>query len=152
MVKSLRSRIKEICKSTGTPFYILERDYLQSWILAGISQVPLLFDTLVFKGGTTLRKCYFGNYRFSEDLDFTGLQGVPTGKDMEHAIQEACGIATHLMKRYGSVADIMCERYVERRPHPGTKKLSEYGFVCLGTIIQYLLQSLNQAKKLKSNL
>jgi len=25
----------------------------------------------VFKGGTCLRKCYFGDYRFSEDLDFT---------------------------------------------------------------------------------
>lgn len=123
MVKSLRSsRIKEICKSTGTPFHVLERDYLMSWILAGVSQVPLLFDTLVFKGGTTLRKCYFGDYRFSEDLDFTGLHGVPTGQDMEHAVQEACDIATHLMKRYGSVADIMCERYVERRPHPGNQE------------------------------
>jgi len=28
-------------------------------------------DKLVFKGGTALRKCYFPNYRFSEDLDFT---------------------------------------------------------------------------------
>jgi predicted nucleotidyltransferase component of viral defense system len=26
---------------------------------------------LRFKGGTCLRKCYFDNYRFSEDLDFT---------------------------------------------------------------------------------
>ncbi|CAN5145726.1 hypothetical protein BH20BAC1_BH20BAC1_03460 [soil metagenome] len=25
----------------------------------------------VFKGGTCLRKCYFPDYRFSEDLDFT---------------------------------------------------------------------------------
>ena len=25
----------------------------------------------VFKGGTCLRKCYFKDYRFSEDLDFT---------------------------------------------------------------------------------
>lgn len=26
---------------------------------------------LIFKGGTCLRKCYFPDYRFSEDLDFT---------------------------------------------------------------------------------
>ena len=122
MVKPLRFRIKEIYESTNIPFYVLERDYLMSWVLAGISQVPLLFDTLVFKGGTALRKCYFGDYRFSEDLDFTGLQGVPTGGDMEHAVQEACSIAIRLMERYGSVADITCERYVERRPHPGDQE------------------------------
>ncbi len=28
-------------------------------------------DALVFKGGTALKRCYFGDYRFSEDLDFT---------------------------------------------------------------------------------
>ena len=28
-------------------------------------------NKLIFKGGTCLRKCYFNNYRFSEDLDFT---------------------------------------------------------------------------------
>lgn len=28
-------------------------------------------DTLIFKGGTCLKKCYFETYRFSEDLEFT---------------------------------------------------------------------------------
>ena len=122
MVKPLRSRIQEIYQSTDIPWYVIERDYLQSWILVGLSQMPLLLDTLVFKGGTALRKCYFGDYRFSEDLDFTGLNGVPTGSDMEHAVQEACSIAMRLMERYGSAADIICERYVESRPHPGNQE------------------------------
>ena len=60
-----------------------------SWVLAGIGQVDSLRDTLVFKGGTALKKCYFGNYRFSEDLDFSGLEGVPTGEAMEGAVREA---------------------------------------------------------------
>jgi predicted nucleotidyltransferase component of viral defense system len=30
-------------------------------------------DSLAFKGGTCLRKCYFPDYRFSEDLDFTSI-------------------------------------------------------------------------------
>jgi predicted nucleotidyltransferase component of viral defense system len=30
-----------------------------------------LREHLVFKGGTALKRCYFGDYRFSEDLDFT---------------------------------------------------------------------------------
>src|SRR5690606_14318292 len=32
---------------------------------------PVLKKALIFKGGTALKKCYFGNYRFSEDLDYT---------------------------------------------------------------------------------
>ncbi|WP_394346518.1 nucleotidyl transferase AbiEii/AbiGii toxin family protein [Sphingobacterium psychroaquaticum] len=30
-------------------------------------------DFLFFKGGTCLSKCYFPNYRFSENLDFTSI-------------------------------------------------------------------------------
>ena len=122
MVKPFRSRIEKMYGSASIPFYVFERDYLMSWILAGISQVPLLHDTLIFKGGTVLRKCYFNDYRFSEDLDFTGLQGAPTGNNMERTIQKACGIATRLLEKHGSVADIICERYVEKRPHSGNQE------------------------------
>ena len=51
MVKSAYSLISQAHKSTGIPLHVIERDYLLSWILAGISQVPALSDTLVFKGG-----------------------------------------------------------------------------------------------------
>jgi predicted nucleotidyltransferase component of viral defense system len=30
-----------------------------------------LDEDLIFKGGTALKRCYFHDYRFSEDLDFT---------------------------------------------------------------------------------
>ena len=33
--------------------------------------------TWVFKGGTCLRKCYYETFRFSEDLDFTIVNGGP---------------------------------------------------------------------------
>ncbi|MBW6474015.1 MAG: nucleotidyl transferase AbiEii/AbiGii toxin family protein [Anaerolineaceae bacterium] len=33
-----------------------------------------LDKNLVFKGGTCLRKCYFPDYRFSENLDFTAIR------------------------------------------------------------------------------
>ena len=52
------------------PETILERDYCLSWFLVGLSRGGLR-DRLAFKGGTALKKCYFGDYRFSEDLDFT---------------------------------------------------------------------------------
>ena len=38
--------------------------YILSWILAGISRIESLHDTLIFKGGTALKKCYFGEYRW----------------------------------------------------------------------------------------
>ena len=50
---------------------IIEKDYVINWILAGIGNQKNLRDTWVFKGGTCLKKCFFENYRFSEDLDFT---------------------------------------------------------------------------------
>ncbi len=49
----------------------IEKDYILSWILKGISQHKELSGLLVFKGGTALKKIYFEGYRFSEDLDFT---------------------------------------------------------------------------------
>lgn len=43
----------------------VEKDYVLSWILLGISQNELLSANLVFKGGTVLKKIYFLDYRFS---------------------------------------------------------------------------------------
>jgi predicted nucleotidyltransferase component of viral defense system len=117
-MKPLRTRLQEARKRLGIPWEVLERDYLLSWILAGIAQVELLRETLVFKGGTALRKCYFGDYRFSEDLDFSGREGMPTGEAMELAVREACGIASKLLNEHAPV-DISCERYTEKDPHPG---------------------------------
>ncbi|MFZ4477383.1 MAG: nucleotidyl transferase AbiEii/AbiGii toxin family protein [Saprospiraceae bacterium] len=51
----------------------IEKDYILSWILFGISKHDFLSKTIVFKGGTVLKKVYFEEYRFSEDLDFTLL-------------------------------------------------------------------------------
>ena len=50
------------------PETVLERDYCLSWLLVGLSRSPLR-ERLAFKGGTALKKCYFTDYRFSEDLD-----------------------------------------------------------------------------------
>lgn len=51
----------------------IEKDYILSWILQGIAQHKQLSIAIVFKGGTVLKKVYFEDYRFSEDLDFTLL-------------------------------------------------------------------------------
>src|SRR3989338_5837573 len=117
-MKPLRTRLQEARTRLGLPWEVLERDYLLSWVLAGVTQVEALHDALVFKGGTALKKCYFGDYRFSEDLDFTAVGSVPTGAAMESAMQEVCARAVKLLDPYVPV-DIVCERHVEREPHPG---------------------------------
>jgi predicted nucleotidyltransferase component of viral defense system len=120
-VKPLRARLQDARRRLGLPWEVIERDYLLSWILAGITEVKSLRDALVFKGGNALKKCYFGDYRFSEDLDFSGVGSVPVGIQMETAIREACATATKLLDEYAPV-EMVCERYTEREPHPGRQE------------------------------
>ena len=49
----------------------VDKDWVLGHFLSAFYSVDEHKDKLVFKGGTALRKCYFPNYRFSEDLDFT---------------------------------------------------------------------------------
>ena len=51
----------------------IEKDYILSWVLKGIAEHSQLAEIFVFKGGTVLKKAWFPDYRFSEDLDFTLL-------------------------------------------------------------------------------
>ncbi|MCC2666315.1 MAG: hypothetical protein K0S63_231 [Gammaproteobacteria bacterium] len=70
----------------------VEKDYVLSWVLYGISQHPKLSKWL-FKGGTCLKKCYFETYRFSEDLDFTVPSGAIYNKDeIKDALNEVANI------------------------------------------------------------
>ena len=117
-MEPLRPRLEEVRQRLGIRWEVLERDYLLSWVLAGIGTVPELRETLVFKGGTALKKCYFGDYRFSEDLDFTGWEGVPAGDEMEELMSRACESAQELVGEYAPV-ELLCGRYTESNPHPG---------------------------------
>ncbi len=116
-MRPLYTRLQEARQRLGIPWEVLERDYLLSWVLAGISQVSVLHRTLVLKGGTALKKCYFGDYRFSEDLDFSGLDGIPRGDTMERLVREACEAAASMLSEYAYV-EMACQRYTEEEPHP----------------------------------
>jgi len=56
----------------------IEKDYILSWILQGVAENENLAKALVFNGGTVLKKAYFKDYRFSEDLDFSLINEVIT--------------------------------------------------------------------------
>jgi predicted nucleotidyltransferase component of viral defense system len=65
--------IQQKANAVGVRDQQIEKDYILSWILFGISIQEKLSKAIVFKGGTVLKKVYFEDYRFSEDLDFTLL-------------------------------------------------------------------------------
>jgi hypothetical protein len=115
---SLRSRLDKIRRSTpAINLRAYELDYVISFLLVGLMQVDELRQHIVFKGGTALRKCYFKDYRFSEDLDFSALKGTPTGSAMEMAIQAACNHAERVLLEY-EPAQFSMQRYPEKNPHP----------------------------------
>lgn len=62
-------------KTRRIPNSVLERDYCLAWFLSALAESN--FRTmLAFKGGTALKRCYFADYRFSEDLDFTLIEPI----------------------------------------------------------------------------
>ncbi len=65
--------IQKKARTTGVRDLQIEKDYILSWILQGVAMHEKLSKMIVFKGGTVLKKVYFKDYRFSEDLDFTLL-------------------------------------------------------------------------------
>ena len=65
--------IQKKANQVGVRDQQIEKDYILSWILWGVANHEQLSKTVVFKGGTVLKKVYFEDYRFSEDLDFTLL-------------------------------------------------------------------------------
>ncbi|HQS84896.1 MAG: hypothetical protein B7Y25_08380 [Alphaproteobacteria bacterium 16-39-46] len=66
-----KTELLNIQKIIKLPLSTIEKDYVLSLLIWAISQNKNLKNEWVFKGGTCLKKCYFGDYRFSEDLDYT---------------------------------------------------------------------------------
>ena len=113
----LRQRLEIYRKTTNVRWDIIEQDYILAWVLFGISQINELKETLVFKGGTALKKCYFGDYRFSQDLDFSVRGNYPCGESLLRSMQLACDATNEALKKSEEVV-LKCERYSERKPHP----------------------------------
>lgn len=116
-MKPLRSRLHSAAIESGVSQVVIEKDYALSYLLAGVAATPELSETLVFKGGTALRKIYFGDYRFSEDLDFSTVE-APRDLAMDAAISASVKMATQLLSMNGPF-HIDTNRYLERTPHPG---------------------------------
>ncbi|MCO5254505.1 MAG: nucleotidyl transferase AbiEii/AbiGii toxin family protein [Bacteroidetes bacterium] len=74
--------IQQKARTAGVRDQQIEKDYILSWILFGVAKHEQLSKAIVFKGGTVLKKIYFEDYRFSEDLDFTLLNNETTNEQI----------------------------------------------------------------------
>jgi len=66
-----RSELHRLANREKVALGVLEKDYVLTEVLKSLSQLPELEGLFIFKGGTALRKTYFRDWRYSEDLDFT---------------------------------------------------------------------------------
>lgn len=64
------NELKRIAATQKVALSVIEKDYALTWVLYGLSQTDFKRN-FIFKGGTALRKIYFPDWRYSEDLDFT---------------------------------------------------------------------------------
>jgi len=80
--------IQQKARGVGVRDQQIEKDYVICWILQGIAQHEQLFKIMVFKGGTVLKKVYFEDYRFSEDLDFTLMEDEIPDEQIFHCFEE----------------------------------------------------------------
>ena len=81
--------IQQKAREVGVRDQQIEKDYVLSWILQSVAKHEELSKTIVFKGGTVLKKIYFDDYRFSEDLDFTLLNNEITKEQIFAWFKEA---------------------------------------------------------------
>jgi predicted nucleotidyltransferase component of viral defense system len=91
---------------------VIEKDYVLGWLLAGIAQHEALTRTWVFKGGTCLRKCYYETFRFSEDLDFTVVDGGP---EEPEDLRRIFGEVARWVREESGIELVLDDRSFQRR-------------------------------------
>jgi predicted nucleotidyltransferase component of viral defense system len=69
----LKKELIEIAHAKGVKTGTIDKDWILGHFLNAMFCLQDVQQNFVFKGGTCLKKCYFPDYRFSEDLDFTLL-------------------------------------------------------------------------------
>lgn len=62
--------ITRVADTDGVSAPVVERDYVLTHIVEELAVLPAP-SGMVFKGGTALRLCFFTDFRYSADLDFS---------------------------------------------------------------------------------
>lgn len=113
-------RLEQLLKTTAgrlaIPYETVLKDYAIGHLLSAIAGEPSVANSLIMKGGTALKKLYFGDYRFSEDLDFSAESG-PRGAALEDALRAVSSRAQETLSGKGPFG-VVVERLIHRDPHP----------------------------------
>lgn len=99
----LQREIAAIAQDKNIAKLTIDKDWVLGHFLDAIYSIDGLKDNLFFKGGTCLKKCYFPDYRFSEDLDFTSRNSSFELKKSHidsicKLLDQRAGILTHVDK------------------------------------------------------
>ena len=89
------AEIRRFAAATKVDPMVIDLDYSLGWFLLGMLKTGDLFGNLIFKGGTCLRKCYFPDYRFSEDLDFTATKYLSPAEMEKWMVKSGDWISDH---------------------------------------------------------
>jgi predicted nucleotidyltransferase component of viral defense system len=112
--------IRSVTQKTKVQQYIVEKDYAISYLLGAIGQMHILGESLVLKGGTALKKLYFADYRFSEDLDYSTLAMGPI-KQIDSLMETAVHSMGEMLNERGPF-QVELEPLQLKQPHPGNQK------------------------------
>ena len=112
--------IKRVVQSKGIRQDIVEKDYALSYLLAAIAATDGLSENLVLKGGTALKKLYFKNYRFSEDLDYS-TRAIGPVQQIDSLMQAVVVQMTSALNERGPF-QVNLEPLTLTHPHPKDQK------------------------------
>ena len=95
---------------------VIEKDYVITWILCCLTRSRLKND-FIFYGGTAIKRIYFENYRFSEDIDlwsastYTQEYIIQELKILNYAKEEA-GLSLELQLEKSIVASHRLQLFI----------------------------------------
>ena len=101
----LQREITAIAAKAGVSKTTIDKDWVLGHFIDAIFSIKELKDVLIFKGGTCLKKCYFPDYRFSEDLDFTA-----TDQQFMLTAEQFNAVVALVIERTGMACQIICTR------------------------------------------
>jgi uncharacterized protein len=112
--------IRSVTQKKKVLQYIVEKDYALTYLLAAIVQTEGLGNNLVLKGGTALKKLYFADYRFSEDLDYSTRVMGPV-QQIDAKMETVVRSMEEILNEHGPF-QVELEPLILKQPHPGDQK------------------------------
>jgi len=110
--------LREWARTHGNPpYWIVEKDYALSYLLAAVMHADSEGGKLLLKGGTALKKAYFADYRFSEDLDFS-IQHSKRLDAADSLLGTAVAECERMLQERGAFL-VDWTRLELKAPHPG---------------------------------